>query len=109
MLAARYPDQAILVEHDQLAQNPFLLETLLERLFGEAGLTIGRSVTVASTFIPDGERGSVWKSTWPEQAPVPKFLSSREVQLCRRVLRDSGLDSSSPESDYSGLRVAMGA
>ena len=109
ILAARYPKQAILVRHDRLAQDPFLLESLLEGLFGECGLTIGRAVTAASTFIPDGVRGSVWKNAWPEQNPVVHFLTSREVELCRSVLQDSGLDSLSGESDHSGLREAVGS
>jgi hypothetical protein len=91
MLAARYPSQAILVEYEQLARDPGLLNALLERLYGESGLEMAQTVALNSTFLPHKSVRPVWKAGWPEQIPAPLFLTSEEVQAGYRLLRETGL------------------
>ncbi len=91
ILAARYPQQAMLVEFGQLLDNPYYLEDLLRRLLGDPGLEIARTVTVLSTFKPENRNTLVWHNSWPEQAIFPRYLSESEVRLCRDLLRLSGL------------------
>jgi hypothetical protein len=102
MLSLRYPERAILVDYDRLARDPMHLEGLLEQLFGEPGIDMARTVMLRSTFVPDKSDLAVWKLGWPEQAPVPRFLSSQEVQACYQLLRESGLGTRG--SDQSQVR-----
>lgn len=91
MLAARYPQQAILVEYDRIADDPTPLEGMLERLLGEPGLEIGRSLMMESTFRPDGQNRVIWKNTWPESKSAAGFLTPGEIQVSYQMLKDSGL------------------
>jgi len=98
ILAARYPQQVQLVEFGQLADNPYYLEDRLRNFLGDAGLEIGRTVTLLSTFKPDNSNQLVWQNSWPEQTLFPRYLTESEVRLCRDLLRVSGLATSQPLS-----------
>ncbi len=91
MLAARYPRQVILVEYDRIADDPTLLEGMLEHLLGEAGLHIGHAVMVESTFSPNGQDQVIWKNAWPEKKPAAGFLTPEEIRLSYQMLKDCGL------------------
>lgn len=91
MLAARYPQQVILVEYDRIIENPTLLEDMLERLLGDAGLRIGHKVMVEATFAADGAGRVCWKHAWPEKKPAAGFLTPEELRLSYQMLKDCGL------------------
>jgi len=91
MLAARYPQQVVLVEFDRIVEDPSLLEGILERFLGQDGLRIGQSVMVEATFSSRGRNKLLWKNAWPEKQPATGFLSPEEIRLCYRMLKDCGL------------------
>jgi hypothetical protein len=93
MLAARYPQQAIVVEYDRIADDPTLMVRMLEQLLGETGLQIGHSVMVESTFSRSGEERILWKNDWPEKKPSFGFLTPEEVRASYRLLQECGLAS----------------
>jgi hypothetical protein len=91
ILAARYPEQVILVEYKRMEQQPELLEHLFERLIGDKGVTIARKALDASTIVLDGGMRLMWKYAWPESVPRYDVLTDEEVAMCRRTLRKAGL------------------
>lgn len=109
MLSARYPELVVLAEYDRLLESPVLLEDLAENLLGEAGIAIGRSASVGATFKPATSDQLIWKSAWPEQAPVTNFLSAEEVRAGYKVLQDSGLQTRIPDQSRYRPLVSRGS
>ncbi len=91
MLALSYPQQATLVEYDQLEQRPGVLLDHLQRLMGEPGEAIARKVLATSTIVPVGRSEAIWENAWPHSASQYDFLTEKEVDSCYRMLRRAGL------------------
>lgn len=99
LLAARYPEQAILVEYERLEKQPELLEEFLTRLMGDKGATIARKALDASTIVLNGQMNLMWKYAWPESAPRYAVLTDKEVAQCRRTLSKVGLSSGAEDQE----------
>lgn len=91
MLAARYPQQAILVDYAVLRDHPHQIYTLLERLFGDVGLDYAEALITSATFQAQGDRQLLWKDSWPDFLSWSGFLSADEIRDAYRLLEKSGL------------------
>lgn len=90
-LALRYPQQAILVEYDQLVKNPELLQELLQRLMGDEGEALAQQALEVSTIVPVGRSQAIWRDAWPDSASCYNFLTDKEADSCYRLLHMAGL------------------
>jgi hypothetical protein len=109
VLAAKYPENAMVARYESLSRSPAELVTVAVHLLGEpsrykAGQVAGKNQTEPDDS-PGAERVSVAEAA-SRTKRVFENLAPHEVKCCREMLTDCGLNDESPAADADAETAA---